>query len=117
MIGRDDLAGILGQLCPMFVLLDQTGHIVRAGATLQKMRPDARIEGSRFLELFELTRPRSVATIAGLLAADGGKLHLRFRDAPRTALKGVIVPFPDQAGAIVNLSFGISVLDAPPPLG
>lgn len=112
MIGQDDLATILGPLCPMYVLLDKAGQILRLGPTLQKLRPEPATAGGRFLDLFELTRPRGVDTMTGLLAAAGGKLHLRFRDPPQTALKGVIVPLPDRGGAIVNLSFGISVLDA-----
>lgn len=112
MIGGDDLAMVLGRLCPMYVLLDAGGHILRLGSTLGKLRPDLDMPGHRFLEVFELTRPRGTDTMPGLLAAAGGKLHLRFRDAPQTALKGVIVPLPGGDGAIVNLSFGISVLDA-----
>ncbi len=112
MIDRDQLADTLELMCPMFVLLDPTGHIVRVGPTLQKLRPGLPMAGERFLELFELSRPRAVANMAGLLANSGAKLHLQFRDEPRTSLKGVIVPVPDGTGAIVNLSFGISVLDA-----
>lgn len=112
MIDRDQLADTLDLMCPMHVLLDPTGHIVRVGPTLQKLRPAAPMAGVRFLELFELSRPRAVGNMAGLLATAGAKLHLQFRDAPRTSLKGAIVPIPDDSGAIVNLSFGISVLDA-----
>ncbi len=112
MISLDDLADTLELLCPMYVLLDPTGHIVRVGPTLRKLRPDAPMTGARFLELFELSRPRAVFDMAGLLANTGAKLHLQFRDAPRTGLKGVIAPVPQGRGAIINLSFGISVLDA-----
>jgi len=112
MIDRDTLADVLNGLCPMFVLLDQTGHICRVGPTLQKLRPDQPMQGQRFLELFELNRPRTVDTFDALLAISGAKLHLKFRDSPRTALKGAIMSLPGEGGAIVNLSFGISVLDA-----
>ena len=129
MINSGELADILEQLCPMFVLLDTTGHILRVGPTLQKLRPEQPMQGRRFLELFELNRPRMVSSFDGLLGAAGAKLHLQFRDTPRTSLKGSIVPLPrvqgsnqpagpvpaegpETCGAIVNLSFGISVLDA-----
>ncbi len=112
MMEIDDLANILEGLCPMYVLLDPTGHIVRVGPTLQKLRPELAMPGQRFLELFELSRPRAVSTLSDLLAVTGAKLHLRFRDEPSTGLKGAIVPLPDGKGAIINLSFGISVLDA-----
>ncbi|WP_137701580.1 GGDEF domain-containing protein [Marimonas lutisalis] len=103
---------VFDQLCPMHVLLDTTGHVVHAGPTLQKLRPDAPLASLRFLELFELQRPRAVRSMEELLASSGMKLHLRFRDAPPTDLKGVLMPLPGGEGAIVNLSFGISILDA-----
>jgi diguanylate cyclase (GGDEF)-like protein len=112
MMRTKELADILDTLCPMFVLLDATGHILRVGPTLQKLRPDVSMQGQRFLELFELNRPRMITTFKGLLTVSGAKLHIRLRDAPRTALKGTIVSLPDEGGAIVNLSFGISVLEA-----
>ena len=124
MISVDKFADIMGRLCPMFVLLDASGHILRVGPTLQKLRADQPMEGQKFLTLFELKRPRMVNDYRGLLAASGHKLHLQFRDTPHTSLKGSIVPLPSDApgdasgdeqgggGAIVNLSFGISVLDA-----
>ncbi|MEP3333897.1 diguanylate cyclase [Sedimentitalea sp.] len=110
MIAQDQLAGWLTTLCPMHVMLDKTGHITGAGPTLQKLRPDRPMVGKRFLELFELTRPRAVTNMTGLLAHADAKLHLQPRDEPRTALKGVAIA--TGQGAILNLSFGISVLDA-----
>ena len=107
-----DLATLLETLCPMFVLVDDTGRVQQVGPTLQKLRPDQPMMGTGFLDLFELIRPRTVTTIPALMATAGGKLHLKFRDEPRTALKGLIAPLPDGGGAVVNLSFGISILDA-----
>lgn len=108
----DGLAGLLETLCPMFVLVDEGGRITRVGPTLQKLRPDRPMAGACFLSVFELLRPRSVANVAELMATPGRKLHLRFLDAPQTALKGLIAPMPGGGGAVVNLSFGISILDA-----
>lgn len=112
MTEMNELAGILDRLCPMYVLLDQTGHIGQVGSTLQKLRPEHPMPGQRFLELFELSRPRAVATMTDLIKTSGAKLHLQFREEPCTSLKGLIVPIPDGKGAIVNLSLGISVMDA-----
>ena len=112
MISKPGLAAILNQLSPMYLLLDASGHIERVGSTLQKLRPDQPLQGQRFLELFQLTRPRSVSTMSDLTARAGAVLHLNFRDAPATGFKGALVPLPGAQGAIVNLSFGISVLDA-----
>ncbi len=111
-------ANTMDTLCPMHVVLNTTGHIVHAGPTLVKLRPQGDPTGLRFLELFELKRPRIGTTMPELLAAAGVKLHLQLRDAPKTSLKGVLAPVPEGAGfgpaggAVVNMSFGISILDA-----
>ena len=107
----DDVSQVLRVLCPMHLILDGNGQVAQAGPTLQKLRPDTPMEGRRFLDLFELIRPRSVARIEELFAMSGAKLRLQFRDAPRTGFKGILLPLP-EGGGIVNLSFGFSVLDA-----
>ena len=101
---------VLDAVCPMHVVLTGTGHVSHTGKTLQKLRPQTQMQGARFLELFEVQRPRGLRSIQDLRKAAGMKLHIQFRDAPTTGFKGVLVPF--QQGAIVNLSFGISILDA-----
>jgi len=110
------LAGVLDTLCPMHALVDATGHIRHAGPALCKLRPGLRLEGMRLLELLELRRPRAGGGMAALLALAGQKLHFALRDHPRTELKGVLVPLPGAegapVGAVLNLSFGISIVDA-----
>ncbi len=103
---------ILNTLCPMHAIVDVSGQIRHVGPTLQKLRPGSPLTAQRFLELFELRRPCNVSTMADLFASSGMKLQLKFRDLPATAFKGVLMPLPDKDGALVNLSFGISVLDA-----
>lgn len=105
------LGAPLDVLCPMHVVLSSTGHIRHAGPTLAKIRTGALV-GKRFLEVFELRRPRNVHTMRQLLDMHGSKLHMRFRDGPHTALQGVVVTLPEGEGAVVNLSFGISILEA-----
>ncbi len=68
--------------------------------------------GKNFLDVFELVRPRAVTTISALMTLAGAKVHLKLHDTPRTALKGLIAPLPHGKGAVINLSFGISILDA-----
>lgn len=112
MIASEDLSRILDRICPMHVMLNATGHMSHIGPTLRKLRPDSDLRGRRFLELFELTRPRSVTGMRDLRAAAGAKLHLRFRDPPQTSLKAELVPLPGGSDAVVTLSFGISLLEA-----
>lgn len=103
-------ADVMSRLCPMFVALDKTGRIEQVGPTLQKLRPDMPMSGAAFLEVFEVLRPRNVARICDLKTEQGTKLQVRFLDAPQTVLKGIIVPA--ESGFMLNLSFGISLLDA-----
>ncbi len=108
----EELAQLLDTFCPMHLRLNATGHICHVGPTMQKLRPDSPIIGQRFMELFELRRPRAVGSMEELLKSAGLKLQVRFREPPQTALSGVLAPLPDGEGAIVNLSFGISLMDA-----
>jgi diguanylate cyclase (GGDEF)-like protein len=112
---HDDILLALDTICPMHCLLDAQGRITHAGPTLQKLRPDQPMSGRRFLDLFDPIRApaKGQNDIQTLRAAAGPRtrLRLRFRDVPRTDLQGVILPH-GLGGAIVDLSFGISILDA-----
>ncbi|NVK15124.1 MAG: GGDEF domain-containing protein [Rhodobacteraceae bacterium] len=112
MMTLQQLTGMADVICPMFVIVDHKGRIVSAGPTLKKLRPQLTWEGRRFFRVFDLSRPRSVRSVEDLLASAGSKLHLQFRDSPQTGLKGVCTPLLDGQGAFLNLSFGISVLEA-----
>ena len=107
-----EVASLMEAFCPMHVILDEAGTIVQTGASLQKLRAGLPLVGRSFLEVFELRRPQAVQTMEGLLASEGVKLHLRLRGTPETSLKGVLAPFGGGRGAVVNLGFGISLLDA-----
>ena len=109
---------LLDILCPLHVVISKTGHITHAGPTMKKVFGADRIEGRRFLEVFELKRPKLSPNTVDLLKAQGQRLHLTLRTASQVDMKGVLVALPDDGaikeagGAIVNLSFGISVIDA-----
>ena len=101
---------VLDILCPMHVALDAQGIIMHAGPTTRKLCADAPLEGRAFLDAFRVMRPRGISTLAKLLGARHVKLHIQLNGAPPARLKGVLVQNPDGS-AIVNLSFGISILD------
>lgn len=111
-------ATILDTLCPMHVVLNETGHIVHAGPSFTRILPRSEAMGLRFLELFELKRPRIDSEMRALLDLAGTKLHLQLRTGIRTEMKGVLAPLGEGngvgpvGGAVVNLSFGISIVDA-----
>ncbi|MGR3760195.1 diguanylate cyclase domain-containing protein [Roseobacteraceae bacterium NS-SX3] len=112
MITVADMAQIADSVCPMHALVDARGRFVCVGPTLRKLRPDFDWEGRRFFRVFDLSRPRRIRAMSELIETAGSKLHLQFRDAPHTSLKGVLAPLPGGEGAFINLSFGISVLEA-----
>jgi len=115
---EEALFGLLDMLCPMHAVLDGRGHVVRAGPTLHKVFAQQPLTGRPFLEVFELRRPRGVADMPGLRACHGGRLRLRQRGGSTAGLHGVLFALPAEndfgfaGGAIVNLSFGISVVEA-----
>jgi diguanylate cyclase (GGDEF)-like protein len=111
------LGALLGRFCPMHVVIGATGRVTGGGPTLARIVAPGPLVGARFLDLFELTRPRRVQAVADLRALDGARLRLRLRARPRYALKGQLCVLPPGAGGapgamVVNLAFGISVVDA-----
>lgn len=108
---QNDITDVLDVICPMHLVLNSSGHVVHSGPTLAKLWQGKKINGKRFFEEFEVLRPREVDGMVGLLAARGQKLHLRKRAEPRSTVKGVLMPYGSLGGAVVNLSFGISVMD------
>ena len=110
----DAIFDVLDTLSPMHAVLGPTGHIVQAGPTLRKVVHDRDPVGARFLEIFEMVRPIRAHDMSDLRALAGQRLRLRLRGGPRHGLKGVLTTLPVSGapGAVVNLSFGLSVVDA-----
>ncbi len=106
-VGREALDIVM----PMHLILGRDGVIRHAGPTLARLRPAGAFENRLFSEMFEVRRPRTSGG-SGFAPADGARLHLQFRDAPRTSLKGVAVSLPEADGYLINISFGIDVIEA-----
>ncbi|WP_348540476.1 MULTISPECIES: diguanylate cyclase [unclassified Shimia] len=106
-----EMTQMLDVMCPMHVQLDKEGRITHAGPTLTKIFPDQALIGAGFFDVFELNRPHAITSMSRLMASAGKKLHLKKRSDPPTGLKGVLM-HDGKGGAVVNLSFGISILDA-----
>lgn len=103
-------SGVLDVLCPMHLILDSNGIIRHVGPTTRKLCSETDFRNMRFLDAFKVMRPRGIMTMAQLWEARHLKLHLEMVGEPPARLKGVLVPDGQGAG-IVNLSFGISILD------
>ncbi len=102
----------LDQMMPMNLLVDARGVIRHVGPTLAKVLPYPDMEGQSFLRAFELRRPRRIQSIADVCANEGVKIYVRLRDAHATQLIGTAVCLPGKNQVLLNLSFGVSVIDA-----
>lgn len=96
----------LDLLMPMHLAVSLDGRVLRAGPTLAKLFP-ARPEGRWFFDLFTVRRPGGIATMDAL--PQGQRLHLGVAGSPVT-LRGAAMPM--RGGLILNLSFGIGLLEA-----
>ena len=104
-------ASALDVLMPMHLQVTPAGVIAGAGPTLRKVvAPESLIDASLF-ERFEVRRPGGIDTLERLIADAGSRLFLVHRADPQTSLRGVAVALAD-GGALLNLSFGISLSEA-----
>lgn len=97
----------------MHLLISKAGRIERVGPTFAKLQPKFDFLGKSIFDIFHL-RHKHLGDHAkhelGTLV--GGKLHLEFQTRPQTTLKGFLVNLPQTDAMLLNLSFGISVVDA-----
>ena len=103
---------VLDVLCPMHVQIGPNGRIFHIGPTLAKLCKGGYLLGADFLDVFDFQRPRDVTTLDDLSVAEARKLQLTLRTMPQNALQAVAVFDPREGGMVLNLSFGIGVIDA-----
>lgn len=106
-----DLASI-NHLMPMHLCLSPGGHIVSAGLTLSKLFPNRVLTSHRLFDLFEVRRPGGIANLADLAKYAGRPLFLGGVDSGLPAMRGVALPRSKGQGWLLNLSFGIGVIEA-----
>lgn len=106
-----DFAAI-DQLMPMHLCLSPTGDIVSAGSTLAKLFPDTPLLATSLFDLFEIRRPSGIIDMPSLAAHAGQRLYLGLRGCALPPMRGVALPRPKGQGMLINLSFGIAVIDA-----
>jgi diguanylate cyclase (GGDEF)-like protein len=100
----------MARLMPLHLHLSGAGIISAHGPTLAKVagRP---LIGQDFFRLFEVRRPAGVTGMADLVARQGERLHLALRGGVGAGFRGLAMP-DDGSGVVLNLSFGIGVVDA-----
>lgn len=102
----------LDRLMPMHLCLTATGHVFACGPTLGKLVPDVRLTGRWFFDLFEIRRPGGITSLPQLQRRAGERLYLSLRGQPAPGFRGIATPLADGQGMLINLSFGISIIDA-----
>lgn len=108
--------GLLDRFMPLHLVLGLDGVVTSAGPTLARILPGQRLIGARFEDLFEVKSPGGAVTVAEVIAQAG---H-RFRLVPRLAtpqgskigLRGLGMVLPGGGAVLLNLSFGIDLIDA-----
>lgn len=106
-------AQALDRLMPLHLRLDARGRIVGAGPVWQRISAEVPLIGRDFFALFTVRRPRGAVCLADLTAGDG---VLRLALAPRGETVPVLgfkgLATPAGAEVLINLSFGISLVEA-----
>ncbi|WP_417243027.1 diguanylate cyclase domain-containing protein [Celeribacter sp.] len=95
---------------PMNLAFNSAGIIVHAGPTLKKLRPNTVLIGQKVSDLFSI-RDNGRGEMSEVVPLNT-KLYLSFKSGPATALKGMALKVPEEDMYLLNLSFGMSVVEA-----
>lgn len=95
-------------LLPMHIRLDGAGRLLHAGPTIQKMLGETAVVGVSFFDLFDVRQPAGVDDATSLMQQSGKRLGLALHMVPDMGLRGTLAAFPNQDGAIIDLSLGLS---------
>ncbi len=104
--------GALDTLMPMHIWVDIDGRVIQAGPTLCKMAGRESLAGALLFDLIEFRRPRGASNLDELLPEAGHRLSLVLKSAPHLSLRGTLTGLPGHAGAILDISLGLSFAKA-----
>lgn len=104
-------ASALGLLLPLHLHVAADGRLRGFGPTAAKLLGQT-CGGASFFDVFEIRRPSGILDIAGLQRVTGQRLVLSARAVPMTPFRAIAVPLAGGKGLLVNLSFGIDIMDA-----
>ena len=109
-------AQVLDRFMPMHLVLTADGRVESFGATLAAILQGQAQIGVAFEDLFEVRAPGGAVTIADVLAQSAGRFRLALRQwsqkGPRIGLRGLAMAMPGSDKVLVNLSFGIDLIEA-----
>lgn len=104
-------AGALDRLMPMYLAVAPDGVITGVGMTLAKLFAPGTLIGRSLFDIFALRRIGAITSMEGLHARIAQPLALARRDGG-AGLRGIALPFAAGDGLLLNLSFGIAVVEA-----
>lgn len=104
-------AQALSVLMPMHVHVLADGRIAGLGDTLSRILGDKSLIGKDFFRVFTLNRPRKVSSMPELRGCFGRKLGLAVVADPDVSFRAVATG-GGRGDVILNLSFGIGIVDA-----
>lgn len=103
----------LDRLMPLHLRMSADGVITAVGPTLAKLTVGDDLVGRSLFDAFVLKRPSGLHDIKDVLGRAGQRLHLTLRGKPDApTLRGVAFSLNKGGGMLMNLSFGIGVIDA-----
>jgi diguanylate cyclase (GGDEF)-like protein len=104
--------GLLDRFMPLHMVLGLDGVVQSVGPTLERILPGQAVPGARFEDLFAVKSPGGAVTVAEVLARAGHRFRLVPRHGPRISLRGLGMVLADGEAVLLNLSFGIDLIDA-----
>lgn len=96
---------------PMHLHLSAEGRIIGYGPTLRKVAAGLALIGKDFFAAFQIRRPSDVAGLDDLRRHQGKRLYLSLRQRADAEFRAVAMP-DSSTGMVLNLSFGIGVVEA-----
>ncbi len=96
---------------PMHLHLSAEGQMVGYGPTLKKVAAGFPLIDRNFFDAFHIRRPAGVTSMADLSQHQGKRLYLSLRMRNDAEFRAIAMP-DDGSGMVLNLSFGIGVVEA-----
>ena len=103
----------LNLLMPLHLRLDAKGCVTGMGPTMARVWAAANLQGNRFLDLFQVRRPTGITSARKLSLMQGERLQLEVKLGPRVlSLRGLCTRLDGKQGYLLNLSFGVGLVEA-----
>lgn len=101
---------------PMHAFVAPCGKIKHVGPTLKKITGGAELVDQAFMDHFDIVRPFGIAAFSDLYEHLHSKLRVRVaagaRENDTLTLRGAAQRLTGEEGMLINLSWGISIVDA-----